>query len=98
MHPTTTIHRGMMHDPEVFAEPDRFLPERWLSPDAPAFPNLAFGFGSRQCPDRFLARANIWSNMVGILAAFNVTPGDEGLPEEAYSSGAVSCAASAAAP
>ena len=93
-HPTTTIHRAMMHDPAVFPEPDRFLPERWLSPDAPAFPNQAFGFGARQCPGRFLARASIWSNMVGILAVFNVTPGEEGLPEEMYSSGAVSCVAS----
>ncbi|KAH8998282.1 cytochrome P450 [Lactarius hatsudake] len=54
---------GMMHDPAVFTEPDRFHPERWLSPDAPAssvnatrcFPNLVFGFGARQCPGRVLA-------------------------------------------
>jgi len=74
---------GVMHDPAVFAEPDRFQPERWLSPDAPAFPNRAFGFGARQCPGRFLAR--VWLNIVGILAAFNVTPTEDGLPEEAYS-------------
>ena len=99
MRQTTTIHRGMMRDPAVFAEPDQFLPERWLSPGAPAFPNQAFGFGARQCPGRFLARASIWSNMVGILAAFNVTPGEEGLPEVAFSSpGAVSCVASASVP
>ncbi|KAI9467402.1 cytochrome P450 [Lactarius psammicola] len=65
---------GMMHDPAIFAEPDRFQPDRWLSPDAPAFPNQAFGFGARQCPGRFLARASMWLNIVGILAAFNVTP------------------------
>ncbi|KAI9445994.1 cytochrome P450 [Lactarius indigo] len=82
---------GMMHDPTVFAEPDRFHPERWLSPDAPAFPHQAFGFGSRQCPGRVLARASIWSNIVGILAAFDITPTKDGPPpEEAYSSGLVS--------
>ena len=91
--PTSTIHRGMLHDPTVFTEPDRFHPERWLSPDAPAFPNQVFGFGARQCPGRFLARASIWSNMVGILAAFNVTSAKEGPPEEAYTSGIVSCVA-----
>ena len=98
VNPTSTFHRGMLHDPAVFAEPDRFHPERWLSPDAPAFPIQAFGFGARQCPGRILARASILSNIVGILAAFNVTPGDEGLPEEAYSSGVVSCVAPASVP
>ena len=92
--PTSTIHRGMLHDPTVFTEPDRFHPERWLSPDAPAFPNQAFGFGARQCPGRFLARASILLNMVGILAAFSVTPTEEGLPEETYSSGLASFVAS----
>ncbi|KAH8978633.1 cytochrome P450 [Lactarius akahatsu] len=83
---------GMMHDPAVFAEPDRFHPERWLSPDAPAFPNPVFGFGARQCPGRVLARASVWSNIVGIfkLAAFDITPTEDGPPEEAYTSGAIS--------
>ncbi|KAH9038268.1 cytochrome P450 [Lactarius hengduanensis] len=89
---------GMMHDPAVFAEPDRFYPERWLSPNAPAFPHQAFGFGSRQCPGRVLARASIWSNIVGILAAFDITPTKDGPPEEAYSSGLVSCVDSAPVP
>jgi len=46
---------GMMHDPAMFPEPERFYPERWLSPDAPTYPNPAFGFGGRRCPGRFLA-------------------------------------------
>ncbi|KAH8998286.1 cytochrome P450 [Lactarius hatsudake] len=81
---------GMMHDPAVFAEPDRFYPERWLSADAPAFPNQAFGFGARQCPGRFLARASTWSNIANILATFHITPTEDGPPEEAYSSGIIS--------
>ncbi|KAH9164504.1 cytochrome P450 [Lactarius sanguifluus] len=76
--------------PAVFAEPGQFYPERWLSPDAPAFPNQAFGFGARQCPGRFLARASMWSTMVGILAAFDIKPTEDGPPEEAYSSGFLS--------
>src|ERR1700735_2425634 len=87
MHPITTTHRGMMRDPAVFAGPDRFQPERWLSPDAPTFPNQAFGFGARQCSGRFLARTSMWLNIVGILAAFNITQTEDGPPEEAYSSG-----------
>ncbi|KAH9066195.1 cytochrome P450 [Lactarius vividus] len=81
---------GIMRDPTVFAEPDRFYPERWLSPDAPAFPNQAFGFGARQCPGRFLARASTWSNIACILATFDITPTEDGPPEETYSSGTIS--------
>ncbi|KAH8997178.1 cytochrome P450 [Lactarius hatsudake] len=81
---------GMLHDPAVFAEPGQFCPERWLSPDAPAFPNQAFGFGARQCPGRSLARASMWSTMVGILAAFDIKPTEDGPPQEAYSSGFLS--------
>jgi cytochrome P450 len=87
-----------MHDPAVFAEPGRFYPERWLSPDAPAFPNQAFGFGARQCPGRFLARASMWSAMVGILATFDIKPTEDGPPEEVYSSGFLSYAASTGTP
>ncbi|KAH8984051.1 cytochrome P450 [Lactarius akahatsu] len=89
---------GMMRDPAVFTEPDRFYPERWLSADAPTFPNQAFGFGARRCPGRFLARASIWSNIAGILATFHISPTEDGPPEEAYSSGTISCVASALIP
>jgi len=81
---------GMLHDPSVFPEPDRFYPERWLSPDAPDFPNEAFGFGARQCPGRFFARRSVWANMTGILAAFDITPTEDGPPARAFKSGVVS--------
>jgi hypothetical protein len=83
-----------MRDPALFAEPDRFYPERWLSPGAPAFPNQVFGFGARQCPGRFFARESMWSTMVGILAAFDIAPTEDGPPEEEYLSGSISCVAS----
>jgi hypothetical protein len=84
------VRRGMLHDPNVFAEPHRFYPERWFSPSAPAFPNQAFGFGARLCPGRFFARRSIWANMVGILAAFKITPTEDGPPRLAFSSGLIS--------
>jgi len=81
---------AMMHDPAVFPEPARFYPERWLSPDAPAYPNPAFGFGARRCPGRIFAHASMWSTIVGILATFDITPTEDGPPEEIYLSGFVS--------
>jgi len=81
---------AMMHDPAVFPEPERFYPERWLSPDAPAFPTMAFGFGVRRCPGRLFAQASMWSMIAGILAAFDITPTEDGPPEEIFLSGFVS--------
>jgi hypothetical protein len=79
-----------MHDPAVFPEPDKFYPERWLSKDALAYPNPAFGFGARRCPGRFFAHASMWLMIAGILAAFDITPSEDGSPEETYMSGIVS--------
>ncbi|KAF8268432.1 cytochrome P450 [Lactarius quietus] len=85
---------GMMHDPEVFAEPDRFYPEHWLSPDAPAYPHPAFGFGARRCPGRASAHSSMWMMIAGILATFDITPTEDGPPEETYMSGFISCVTS----
>ncbi|KAH9066190.1 cytochrome P450 [Lactarius vividus] len=68
------------------------IPNVWGMMHDPAVfpePDQVFGFGARQCPGRILARASIWSNMVGILAAFNITPAEDGPLEEAYTSGAI---------
>jgi cytochrome P450 len=76
-----------LHDPEIF--PDRFYQERWFSEGVPAFPKQAFGFGARMCPGRFFARRSIWANMARILAAFDITPTEDG--QRVYTSGLVSC-------
>ena len=78
------ISRAIMHDPVIFPEPERFYPERWLSPDAPTYPTTVFGFGARQCPGRLLTHANMWLMIVGILAVFDITPTEDGPPEETY--------------
>ena len=87
-----------MHDPALFPEPEKFYPERWLSPDAPAYPNPAFGFGARRCPGRFFAHASMWLMVAGILAAFDISPTEDGPPEEKYLSGMVSCMTSSPVP
>jgi cytochrome P450 len=88
------IYRATMHDPAIFPEPERFYPELWLSPDAPAYPTTAFGFGVRRYPGRLLAHANVWLMIVGIIAVFDITQTEDGPPEEIYMSGILSCAVS----
>ncbi len=81
----------MLHDPNIFAEPHLFDPERWFSPTAPAYPIQAFGFGARLCPGRFFARRSMWAAITGILASFKIVPTEDGPPEKIYLSGMISC-------
>ncbi|KAI0258892.1 cytochrome P450 [Gloeopeniophorella convolvens] len=80
---------AMLRDPEIFLEPDKFIPERWLSPDAPPFPDQAFGFGRRVCPGRHMARSSVWATISGILTAFYLSPVKGSSLDEDYSSGIV---------
>ncbi|KAF8268439.1 cytochrome P450 [Lactarius quietus] len=84
--------QAMMYDPEVFPEPEKFKPERWLAPDAPpvSYLNAVFGFGTRRCPGRLFANATMWLMMVGMLATFDITPTEDGPPEEIYMPGILS--------
>lgn len=64
---------SFLHDPEVYANPHAFEPERFLSPrDEPDPSSEAFGYGRRICPGRFFADASIYLNIVSTLAAFRI--------------------------
>ncbi|KAH8980773.1 cytochrome P450 [Lactarius hatsudake] len=80
---------AIMHDPATFPEHSRFQPERWLAPGAPAFPDVAFGFGRRECPGRFMARDSVWAAIVGVLAAFEISPVEDDPPKELFATGIV---------
>ncbi len=83
--------RAILHDPATFPEPARFRPERWLRPGAPAFPDVAFGFGRRECPGRYMARESVWMSIVGTLAAFEISAVPDDPPKALYPSGIVAC-------
>jgi cytochrome P450 len=56
-------------------KPERFLnkpTDQYLSPNEPL--SVAFGYGRRICPGRFMAEAQLWVSVACILAAFNITP------------------------
>jgi cytochrome P450 len=63
----------MMHDPDVYANPMEFQPERFLGEHPAPDPNtLAFGFGRRVCPGRFLADKTVFLSVAQSLAVFDI--------------------------
>ncbi|KAJ8521498.1 hypothetical protein ONZ45_g1791 [Pleurotus djamor] len=67
---------GILHDPEMFPDPDTFRPERFLETSNPRLKDfdLPFGFGRRICPGMHLARNSIFMNMARILWGFDILP------------------------
>lgn len=61
-------------DKQYFSQPDKFLPERWLSKDEKTHPFafLPFGFGTRSCIGRRLAELEIICLLSEIIRNFKV--------------------------
>jgi cytochrome P450 len=80
---------GTFHNPDNFADPDDFIPERWLQPSHPLhnpkYDNdnrsvyRPFGFGMRDCLGKNLAHAEIRVVVSRILYRFDyeLAPGQE---------------------
>ncbi|OSD07365.1 CyP450 monooxygenase [Trametes coccinea BRFM310] len=69
----------MLHDPEVYDQPEEFRPERFikdgkLDSDVKDPEAIAFGFGRRICPGRHFALASLFINIASLLHVFDITP------------------------
>lgn len=71
----------MTHDPEVYEDPTKFNPERFLEIDGkqPEMDptSVVFGFGRRACPGRILADNTLYLSIAQSLAVFKITKGAE---------------------
>ncbi|KAK6995986.1 putative cytochrome P450 [Favolaschia claudopus] len=74
---------GIFHDPDLFEEPEKFRPERYVLTENGTKPGvdgsalrhtLPFGFGRRICPGMYLAFDSININTMNLLWAFKFLP------------------------
>ncbi|KAG9103434.1 hypothetical protein FRC06_010852 [Ceratobasidium sp. 370] len=81
----------ILHNPDVYEQPERFMPERYLVANPPPEPETyAFGFGRRNCPGMHIAQQSMWISVSNLLANFMVSKakdenGVEIAPKENYS-------------
>nr|BAK09453.1 cytochrome P450 [Postia placenta] len=88
----------MLHDPDVYPEPDVFKPERYGGSDIEMkkVTDIAFGFGRRVCPGFHFAEGTIFSVVVTVLATCDIVPvvddhGQEIIPDIRYPTRSVIC-------
>ncbi|KAH7334152.1 cytochrome P450 [Rhizoctonia solani] len=86
----------MLHDPELYVDPEKFWPERFMG-DKPASDPAAyaFGFGRRICPGIHIAQQSLWVTISNVLANFEIrkvrtADGLEVTPSENYTKDIIS--------
>ncbi|KAF9069515.1 cytochrome P450 1 [Rhodocollybia butyracea] len=82
---------AMNRDPNVYSEPDEFIPERFFnSPDGP-FTSIndihAFGFGRRVCVGRYVADNTVWLTIASVLATLDLRKAKDDEGREIHISG-----------
>ncbi|KAF9066797.1 cytochrome P450 2 Le.CYP2 [Rhodocollybia butyracea] len=67
---------AMNRDPNVYSEPDKFIPERFLDSPTGPFTSIndiyAFGFGRRVCIGRHMADNTVWLTIASVLATLHL--------------------------
>ncbi|TCD64376.1 hypothetical protein EIP91_004207 [Steccherinum ochraceum] len=90
---------SILHDEDVFPDHEVFRPERWLDGtllakfDADPL-DVAFGFGRRVCPGKYLAIDMLFTAIVSTLTVFDIrkakdTAGNDIVPKEEYTNRAI---------
>ncbi|KAJ7982963.1 putative monooxygenase [Mycena polygramma] len=66
----------MLHDPEVYPDPDTFNPDRYTNLDSEMVKvwDVAFGFGRRVCPGMLFAEGTFFAIAATVLATCEITP------------------------
>ncbi|XP_075536776.1 cytochrome P450 1A1-like isoform X1 [Dermacentor variabilis] len=73
---------GVNHDPKLWNEPEKFLPERFLDPVTgnlrrDPLPLVTFGMGPRTCPGEKLAHVDMFYILVRLLQRLSVSAGEK---------------------
>ncbi|EJU02480.1 cytochrome P450 [Dacryopinax primogenitus] len=63
---------ALSHDPALFPDPEKFMPERWLDPTVRHANIWPFGFGRRVCPGMHLAKNSVALVITRLLWAFDI--------------------------
>lgn len=76
-------HWAMLYNPADYPDPHVFNPDRYLKYNADGSVEvntdvrdpreIAFGFGRRKCPGRYMAYESVWIEMVNVLSSFTLS-------------------------
>jgi cytochrome P450 len=94
-------YRNILHNADDYPDPQRFDPERYLTPDGQIDPSVrdprsaCFGFGRRICPGRFFADSSLFIKVATLLSTVDIirakdAQGNEIVPDVDMTSGILS--------